>query len=61
MHEEQCALDKRELKEGIRAINGKLWALIIAGLIQSFAVIGYLVDKNWDANAAVLADRGERK
>ena len=61
-HREHCATDKGDMKGELKAINSKLWALVVAGLLQAIVVIGYFATEGtpW-INQAVAADRGERK
>ena len=63
MHEKQCVIDKQALHTRLDAIDTKLWALIVAVVIQLFAVIGYLVTEGtpWEHPNTIIADRGERK
>ena len=59
MHEKQCVIDKAALHTRLDAIDTKLWALIVAVLVNAFVVIGYLVTEGtpWDTNHAIVADR----
>lgn len=61
-HRTHCATDKTDMKEELKAINSKLWALLVFVAIQLFALVGYLVIEGtpWEPKT-VLADRGERK
>jgi hypothetical protein len=40
-HREHCSTDKADMKDELKSINGKLWALLVAGLLQAIVVIGY--------------------
>lgn len=61
-HRTHCSTDKADMKEELKAINSKLWALLIFVALQLLAGVVYLTIEGtpWEPKT-VIADRGDRK